>query len=117
MLSYNTGMKVNNFTLSEDIKTELAKRFKTYRLSLNLSQEYISNKSGVSLGTIKSFEKSGTISLDNLIKVLRVLNLLDSIDSLIPDLGLNTIDVHNLGHEKQRVSRKKNKEIAKWGDE
>ena len=60
-------MKINNFSLLEETKKELAKRFKAYRLSLNYSQEYIFNKSGVSLGTIKSFEKDGTISFDNMV--------------------------------------------------
>ncbi len=110
-------MKINNFTLICDIKTELAKRFKAYRLSLNHSQEYISQKSGVSLGTIKSFEKTGTISLDNLIKILRVLRILDNIDYLIPFLGLNTVDLHNLGHEKQRVSRKKKTQTFIWAED
>ena len=110
-------MKINNYSLSDDIKKELAKRFKAYRLSLNYSQEYISTKSGVSIGTIKSFENKGTISFDNLLKILRTLNLLDNVDCLIPSLGLNTVDIHNLGHEKQRVSRKKNITKQKWGDE
>ena len=82
-----------------------------------IPQEYIANKSGVSLSTIKSFEKDGTISFDNLTRILRVLNLLDNVNSLIPELGVNTVDIHNLGHEKQRVSRKKNNKTTKWGDE
>ena len=110
-------MKINNYSSTNDIKNELAKRFKAYRLSLNFSQEYISLKSGVSIGTIKSFEKDGTISQDNFVKLLRVVNLLDNYDLLIPSLGLNTIDLHKLGHEKQRVSRKNKIVDTKWGDE
>lgn len=110
-------MKINNYSLIDETKTELAKRYKAYRLSLNYSQEYISEKSGVSLGTVKSFEKSGTISLDNLIKILRVLNLLDNIDYLVPSLGVNSVDVHKLGHEKKRASKKKQTAKMSWGDE
>ena len=50
-------------------------------------------------------------------KILRVLNLLDNIDFLIPDLGVNTVDIHKLGHEKKRVSKKKNNKQMDWGDE
>ena len=110
-------MKINNYSLSEDIKKELSKRFKTNRLSLNYSQEYISKKCGVLLGTIKSFEKSGSISLDNFIKILRVLNMVDNIDYLIPSLGLNVVDIHNLGHERQRVRRKEKTKETIWGDD
>ena len=110
-------MKMNNYSNFDEIKLELASRFKALRLSLNYSQSYISNKSGVSLRTIKSFEKDGSISLDNLIKMLKVLNVADNINYLIPELGLNTIDLHNLGHQKQRISRKTQTKKKKWGDE
>lgn len=110
-------MKINNFSLTDETKLELARRFKAYRLSLNYTQDYISNKSGVSLGTIKSFERDGSISFDNLIKLLRVLNLLDNIDYLVPNLGLNSVDIHKLGHEKKRASKKKQTNKLSWGDE
>ena len=110
-------MKLNNYSETNEIKRELANRFKTLRLSLNYSQSYISQKSGVSLRTIKSFEKDGTISFDNLIKLLKVLNIGGNLNFLIPEMGLNTVDLHNLGHQKQRVSRKINNQKQKWGDE
>lgn len=110
-------MKINNFSQPDEIKLELAYRFKATRLSLNYSQSYVSNKSGVSLRTIKSFEKDGTISLDNLIKILKVINVADNLDYIVPEIGLNTVDLHHLGHQKQRVSRKKNNKRVKWGDE
>ena len=110
-------MKFNNYSRPDEIKSELSSRFKTLRLSLNYSQAYVSTKSGVSLRTIKSFEKDGSISVDNLIKILRVLNVADNFNYLIPETGLNTVDLHNLGHQKKRVSRKAKAEKKKWGDE
>ena len=110
-------MKINNYTHFDDIKLELSSRFKALRLSLNYSQSYVASKSGVSLRTIKSFEKDGSISFDNLIKLLKVINVADNLDYLIPSIGLNTVDLHHLGHQKQRVSRKRMKEKEKWGDE
>lgn len=110
-------MKINNYSQIDEIKLELASRFKALRLSLNYSQSYVSNKSGVSLRTIKSFEKDGAISIDNLIRILKVLNILDNLNYLVPETGLNTADLYNLGHQKQRVSRKTQKEKKKWGDE
>ncbi len=110
-------MKFSNYTETNDIKQELAFRFKSLRLSLNYSQAYIAQKSGVSIRTVKSFEKDGSISFDNLIKLLKVLNICDNLNYLIPEIGLNTIDLHNLGHQKQRVSRKATVQKQKWGDE
>ena len=110
-------MKFNNYSRPDEIKLELSSRFKALRLSFDYSQAYISAKSGVSLRTIKSFEKNGTISLDNLIKVLKVLGVADNLNYLIPELGLNVVDLHHLGHQKKRVSKKKKKVNLKWGDE
>ena len=110
-------MRINNYTSLNEIKAEIAKRFKTYRLSLNYSQEYVSKKSGVSLRTIKSFEKDGVISLDNLIKIMKTLSVCDNFDFLIPETKLNVADLHRLGHEKQRVSKMNDKSHINWGDE
>ena len=88
----------------------------TSKLSKN-TVDYIAQKSGVSVGTIRSFEQTGTISLDNLIKILRTLSLAGNFEFLIPNLGVNSVDLHRLGHSKQRArSKKKNNEIP-WGDE
>ena len=110
-------MSITNFSSLPSTKLELANRFKAYRLSLNYSRSYIAQKSGVSVGTIRSFEQTGTISLDNLIKILRTLSLAGNFEFSIPNLGINSVDLHRLGHSKQRARpKKKNNEIP-WGDE
>ena len=110
-------MKINNYSLSDEIKLEIGSRFKALRLSMNYSQTYVSEKSGVSLRTIQYFEKEGSITLENLIKLLKVLNIADNLNYLIPETGLNTIDLYKLGHQKQRISRESKTEHKKWGDE
>lgn len=110
-------MKFNNYSTTEEMKQELATRFKATRLSLNYSQAYVASKSGVSLRTIKTFEKNGSISFDNLIRILKTLNIGDNLNYLIPEIGLNTVDLHNLGHQKQRIGKKANIKKEKWGDE
>lgn len=110
-------MKINNFSTSIETKSELARRFKAYRISLNLTQLDVANKSGVSLGAVKSFERTGIISLDSLIKLLKALSLLENIDALIPDLGVNVVELHDLGHQRQRARKKRGTNHIKWGDE
>ncbi|MBP6714080.1 MAG: helix-turn-helix transcriptional regulator [Aliarcobacter sp.] len=56
--------------------------FKKKRLSINLTQEGLSNKSGVSLGSIKRFETIGQISLENLLKIAFVLDCLDDFKNI-----------------------------------
>ena len=66
----------------QSIMQDLKDKFKQKRLSLNLTQEGLSNKSGVSLGSIKRFESSGEISFESLLKVALVLNCLDDFKNI-----------------------------------
>ncbi len=66
-----------NIKTPKSIMEEIKESFRQKRLSLNLTQEGLSNKSGVSLGSIKRFESSGEISFESLLKVALVLNCLD----------------------------------------
>jgi len=110
-------MTINNYSTLSETKLELAERFKAYRLSLNLTQAQLSEVSGVSLGAIKSFERNGSASLDTLLSLLKALSLLHNVDALIPALGLNTIAIHDLGHQRQRARKNHRKESMPWGDE
>ena len=114
---YNHVMTINNYSTLFETKKELSRRLRAYRLSINLTQGQLSQASGVSLGAIKSFERSGTASLDTLLSLLKALSLLGNADALIPALGLDTIALHKLGHQRQRARRKAKKEAMPWGDE
>lgn len=71
-----------NISTPRSIMQDLKDKFKQKRLSLNLTQEGLSNKSGVSLGSIKRFESSGEISFESLLKVALVLNCLDDFKNI-----------------------------------
>lgn len=60
----------------------LAQRVKELRLSQNLSQKTLADRSGVSYGTIKRFEQTGKISLESLLKLSLILGVLDEVSSL-----------------------------------
>lgn len=61
--------------------SEVAKRIseaaKEKRLFLDFSQQGLSVRSGVSLGVIKKFERTGKISLESLLKLALILGGLD----------------------------------------
>ena len=110
-------MTINNYSTLSETKKELSRRLKAYRLSINLTQAQLSQTSGVSLGAIKSFERSGSASLDTLLSLLKALSLLGNADALIPALGIDTIALHDLGHQRQRARKKKKATTMPWGDE
>ncbi|MDN5082127.1 helix-turn-helix domain-containing protein [Aliarcobacter butzleri] len=71
-----------NISTPKSIMQDLKDKFKQKRLSLNLTQEGLSTKSGVSFGSIKRFESSGEISFESLLKVALVLNCLDDFKNI-----------------------------------
>lgn len=73
-----------NFILKspQEIMADIAKRAKELRLSQNLTQEGLSLRSGVSLGTLKRFEKSGEISIKSLIDIANALGCLSDFEQL-----------------------------------
>lgn len=71
-----------NIQTPNTIMQNLKDNFKQKRLSLNLTQEGLSNKSGVSLGSIKRFETIGQISLESLLKLAFILDCLNDFQNI-----------------------------------
>lgn len=67
---------------AHDLKKMIAAQAKSRRLSLSLTQEGLATRSGVSLGTLKLFERTGKISLGSLLKLAIVLGTVDEFKSL-----------------------------------
>lgn len=71
-----------------DIIRELGKKYSEYRKRMGYTQKEVSEKSGLSVFTISSFEnKSSTgITLASFIKLLRAIDNLEEIEKLLPEL-------------------------------
>src|SRR5258708_14704980 len=70
-----------------EIAERLAQSIKAWRISPQgaaLTQVDLGNKSGIGLTPLKRFEKTGAITLRNLVALLRALNLLDGLETLVP---------------------------------
>lgn len=70
------------FTSPQETTLDLARRAQTKRLSLNLSQKSLSERSGVSFGVLKKFERTGKISLESLLKIALALGSIDEFKDL-----------------------------------
>lgn len=66
-----------------DISLRIAHNVRQQRLDRNLTQEDLSSRSGVPLGTLRVFERSGRISLDGLVKIGLSMGLEDSLLRLL----------------------------------
>lgn len=71
-----------NLSTPHDILGHIAERAKEKRLSLNLTQQSLADRSGVSLGVLKKFERTGKISVESLLKLALVLDSLPEFDTL-----------------------------------
>lgn len=68
-----------------EVAKEVAKKAQEKRLKLNLSQQTLSEKSGVSYGTLKKFEQKGQISLESLLKIALVLGDIEQFEHLFAE--------------------------------
>ena len=91
----------------QDVRHELAQRFKARRLLLNLSQEGLAARSGVSWSSLKRFERTGLIALDSLLKLALVLACLEDFEKLCArdESGMSTKSLDQL-LAKPRLRRK-----------
>lgn len=75
-----------------DVASDLAKRLKARRLARNLTQEGLARRSGVPLGTLKKFERSGAISLVSFIRLVVALGEEAALEKLLADQEFETLD-------------------------
>lgn len=87
---------------SSEISKEIASRAKSKRLSLNLSQKTLAERSGVSYGTLKKFEQTGQISLESLLKLAIVLEALNEFEELFKPGSMNIKSMDDLLNENPR---------------
>ena len=69
----------NNYQVANNTAKDIAMRVKKIRRKKKISQENLWLLSGVSLGSIKRFERTGNISLISLLKILLALDCLNEI--------------------------------------
>ena len=116
-------MKIENSVVDDQILTEIGTRIAHRRLDMQLSQAQLATQAGLSKRTIERIEAGQSTQFLSLVRILRVLKLLDGLELLVPDTGPSPLDLLKLkGKRRQRASpaRKKNDPPAspwQWGDE
>ncbi len=81
-----------NFLKSpQDVSSGVVQRVKARRKEKKLTQRMLSERSAVSLGSVKRFERTGEISLSSLIRIAFVLECEDDFDELFKKRGYASI--------------------------
>jgi transcriptional regulator with XRE-family HTH domain len=114
-------MRIDGLLTDEAILVELGRRFAQRRLELQLTQEMLAEQAGVSKRTVERVEAGSTTQMSTIIRILRVLALLDRLETLVPEAGLRPMDLLRLkGKARKRASGKRKPLDEKpwtWGDE
>lgn len=114
---------MDKYLSSRNALAEIGARLKAYRIDFPLSQEALSDKSGVAIRSISRMENGEDVQFGNLIKVLIALDLDANLDMLVPDPTKRpSYYLNETANQPQRKrARKKVSKtpgtVIKWGDE
>ncbi len=115
-------MKFLNNISDDAILAELGHRIAQYRLNRNLTQRALAKEAGVSKRTLHRIEHGFPTRINNAIRILRALDLLGNLETLIPEPAISPIQQVKLqGKQRQRASSPVEKPEPNspwsWGDE
>jgi transcriptional regulator with XRE-family HTH domain len=98
-------MKIVESNTDEVVLGEIGARLKRLRLERNLTQAELAREAGVSKITVERLEAGQAAKLQTLIRVLRVLGLLEALNPLLPEPMPSPIETVRLrGKTRQRAS-------------
>jgi len=84
----------------EDVARRLAERVKALRLRRNWKRATLAERSGVSEASVKRFERTGHVSLENLLKLAFTLDRLEELTSLFVPAPAASIQEMEASQEK-----------------
>ena len=100
-------MKIDNLLADDAILSEIGTRIARRRLDLQLTQAAVAEQAGVAKRTLERMEAGYSSQLSSLIRVLRVLDGVPGLDSMLPEAGTRPMDLlKRKGKERQRASRR-----------
>lgn len=87
-----------------EVVSALGKRFKEYRIASRLTQKEVSEKSGVSVVTIRRFELgySYNITMGNFISMLKAIDFTDGIADIMPEIPVSPYAMAKLEERKSK---------------
>lgn len=115
---------MKNDLSEKQLLIDLGRRLERHRLNLNLTQQALAEQAGVSVITVKRIEKGASSQVLNLLKIMRTLGVLESLDQMIAEpLESPLQKIKNKGRMRQRARMKKtNSNVVKekpwaWGED
>ena len=115
-------MKISKLLADDAILAELGERLARRRLDLQLTQADAAEQAGIAKRTLERIEAGHSAQMSSMIRIVRVLDLLPGLESLIPEAGPRPMDLlKRKGKVRQRASKRRRPEQSdkpwSWGDE
>ncbi len=115
-------MSINTFMSDEAVLQKIGRRMARRRVELELTQAALAEQAGVAKRTVERIEAGLSTQTANLIRIFRVLGLIEGLAAMIPETGPRPLDLLKLkGKQRQRASAKKNVksngEPWTWGED
>ena len=115
-------MKISADLSDEAVLRELGERLARRRIALDLTQARLAERAGVAKRTLERMESGASAQLSSLVRVMRALDLLESLDRLLPPAEPGPLDwLRREGRVRQRVSSRRGvervEETWSWDDD
>ncbi len=113
------NMKLNNDLSDEAILSELGGRLAQRRIAQSLSQAALAVEAGVAKRTVERVEAGESVQLVTLVRLCRVLNLMDGLDQWLPETGpspMALLKEKQAGKGRQRARGRRTAPVMKSGE-
>lgn len=118
-------MQITSQLTDDAVLAELGRRLANTRLSRNMSQADLAESAGVSVPTVQRLERGRGTEIRSLIRIMRVIGLLESLEQAVPEPLPSPIQQLKLqGRNRRRAARSHSPSRAstqlqpwRWGDE
>ena len=109
-------MKIEGLTPEPEILKELGLRLARMRKQQGYSQTRLADEAGVGVATIRRIEAGQDSQLESWIKILKPLNMIASVDALLPENFASPMAQVMSDQKNRRKSKRESAGIV-WGDE
>ncbi|MDX9906808.1 MAG: helix-turn-helix domain-containing protein [Bacteroidales bacterium] len=115
-------MDISKLLTDDAILAEIGKRIARYRIDSQITQADLAKQAGVSKRTVERVEAGATAQFSTIIRILRVLDLMEGLENLVPEPVPRPMELlKQKGKVRQRVSTSRRPDKApkkwSWGDE
>ncbi len=103
------------------LSKRIGEKLKAIRLKRNITQRSLAEASSISLSSVKKIENGEIGSFDTLLRILRTLGMLETINALFEEEQLSPSEYYEMVNKARKQTRKRaagklkiNKEESEW---